>query len=281
MGNTKSSSRITSIQIGLASPEKIRAWSYGEVTKSETINYKSLKPEKGGLFDESIFGPVKDYECACGKYKKIKFKGKVCEKCGVEITESIVRRERVGHIELAAPIAHIWMTKELPCPSKISLVLDISYKEVEQVVYFVNYIVLDEGNGKFTSNFKFKEVIDLSSQKSSKETRSKLRKTLREIYESIDQKASHENAIKYKIARTFYDTLAESNMPFSIEEVFNFISSYTGMRFGIGAEAILELLKNIDLNKEYDDIYSKLRKSEITNDNKTKKLVRRLESIRQ
>lgn len=280
MSNSKSSSRITSIQIGLASPEKIREWSHGEVTKSETINYKSLKPEKGGLFDESIFGPVKDYECACGKYKKIKFKGKVCEKCGVEITESIVRRERVGHIELAAPIAHIWMTKELPCPSKISLVLDISYKEVEQVVYFVNYIVLDEGNGKFTKNFSFKEVIDLSSQKSSKETRSKLRKTLREIYESIDPKKSPEDAIKYKIARTFYDTLAESNMPFSIEEVFNFISSYTGMRFGIGAEAILELLQKIDLNKEYDDIYSKLRKSEITNDIKTKKLVRRLEAIK-
>lgn len=277
--NSKSS-RITSIQIGLASPEKIREWSNGEVTKSETINYKSLKPEKDGLFDEAIFGPVKDYECACGKYKKIKFRGKVCEKCGVEITESIVRRERVGHIELAAPIAHIWMTKELPCPSKISLVLDISYKEIEQVVYFVNYIVLDEGNGKYPKNFNFKEVIDLSSQKSSKETRSKLRKTLREIYESIDVKKSPENAIKYKIARTFYETLAESNMPFSIEEVFNFISSFTGMRFGIGAEAILELLKKIDLSKEYDDIYDKLRKSENTNDVKTKKLVRRLEAIK-
>ncbi|MCF0217705.1 MAG: DNA-directed RNA polymerase subunit beta' [Malacoplasma sp.] len=278
-------SRITSIQIGLASPEKIREWSNGEVTKSETINYKSLKPEKNGLFDEAIFGPVKDYECACGKYKKIKYKGKICEKCGVEITESIVRRERVGHIELAAPIAHIWMTKELPCPSKISLVLDISYKEIEQVVYFVNYIVLDEGhgklpNGKICKNFSFKEVIDLSSQKSSKDTRTKLRKTLREIYESIDTKKSPENAVKYKVARTFYETLAESNMPFSIEEVFKFIGSYTGMRFGIGAEAILELLENIDLNKEYLDIYDKLKKSENTNDVKAKKLVRRLEAIK-
>ena len=277
--NSKSS-RISSIQIGLASPEKIREWSNGEVTKSETINYKSLKPEKDGLFDEAIFGPVKDYECACGKYKKIKHKGKVCDKCGVEITEAIVRRERVGHIELAAPIAHIWMTKELPCPSKISLVLDISYKEIEQVVYFVNYIILDEGNGKFTKNFRFKEVIDLSSQKSSKETRSKLRKTLREIFESIDPESSPENAIKRRIAKTFYDTLAESNMPFSIEEVFNFIGSFTGMRFGIGAEAILELLKNIDLSKEYEDIYEKLKKSENTNDIKTKKLVRRLETIK-
>lgn len=276
----KNNNRITSIQISLSSPEKVRAWSHGEVTKSETINYKSFKPEKGGLFDESIFGPVKDYECSCGKYKKIKFRGKVCEKCGVEITESIVRRERVGHIELAAPIAHIWMTKELPCPSKISLVLDISYKEVEEVVYFVNYIVLQESSDKWTKNFKFKELIDLSSQKSSKETRAKLRKTLREIYESIDENASKENEIKKKIAKTFYDTLADSNMPFSIEEVFNFISSYTGMRFGIGAEAILELLEKIDLNKEYNEIYEALSKNESSNDIKTKKLVRRLEAIK-
>ena len=274
------SSRITSIQIGLASPEKIKQWSKGEVTKSETINYKSLKPEKGGLFDESIFGPMKDYECSCGKYKKIKFRGKICEKCGVEITESIVRRERVGHIELAAPIAHIWMTKELPCPSKISLVLDISYKEVEQVVYFVNYIVLDEGDSKFAKNFKFKEVIDLSSQKASKETRSKLRKTLREIYQTIDPNSSVENKIKHNMGKTFYDTLGESNMPFSIEEVFNYISRYTGMKFGIGAEAILELLQKTNLDSEYEAINKKLKSQEITNDAKTKKLVRRLEAIK-
>ena len=273
-------SRITSIQIGLASPEKIREWSKGEVTKSETINYKSLKPEKGGLFDEAIFGPMKEYECSCGKYKKIKFRGKICEKCGVEITESIVRRERVGHIELAAPIAHIWMTKELPCPSKISLILDISYKEVEQVVYFVNYIVLDEGNSEFPKNFKEKEVVDLSSQKSSKETRSKLRRTLRQIYQSIDPTKSAEDKIKYNMAITFYNTLEQSNMPFSIEEVFNFISRYTGMRFGIGAEAILELLKKIDLDQEYKKIDKALRKQEITNDSKSKKLVRRLEAIK-
>lgn len=273
-------SRITSIQIGLASPEKIREWSRGEVKKSETINYKSLKPEKDGLFDEAIFGPMKDYECSCGKYKKIKFRGKVCEKCKVEITESIVRRERIGHIELAVPIAHMWMTKELPCPSKISLVLDISYKEVEQVVYFVNYIVLDAGNSKFPQNFKEKEVIDLSSQKSSKETRSKLRRTLREIYESIDVNKSAEEKMKYNIARTFYNTLEQSNMPFSIEEVFNFISKYTGMRFGIGAEAILELLQKIDLDKEYKKIDATLRSQEITNDSRTKKLVRRLEAIK-
>lgn len=272
--------RITSIQIELASPEKIRYWSHGEVTKSETINYKSLKPEKDGLFDESIFGPVKDYECACGKYKKIKYKGKRCEKCGVEIAESIVRRERVGHIELAVPIAHIWMIKELPYPSKISLILDISYKEVEQIVYFVNYIVLDEGNDQFPKYFHFKEVIDLSYPKTSKETRIKLRKILRDIYESIDEKTHPENAYKKEIAQTYYNTLSESNLPFSIEEVFNFISSFTGMRFGIGAEAILELLQKIDLDKEYQTIHENLQKAELENDFKTKKLVRRLETIK-
>ena len=123
------------------------------------------------------------------------------------------------------------MTKELPCPSKISLVLDISYKEVEQVVYFVNYIVLDEGDSKFAKNFKFKEVIDLSSQKASKETRSKLRKTLREIYQTIDPNSSVENKIKHNMGKTFYDTLGESNMPFSIEEVFNYISRIRYTRF--------------------------------------------------
>lgn len=272
--------RITSIQINLASPEKIREWSRGEIVKSETINYKSLKPEKGGLFDEAIFGPVKDYECSCGKYKKIKYKGKTCEKCGVEITESIVRRERVGHIELAVPIAHIWMIKELPYPSKISLILDISYKEVEQVVYFVNYIVLDPGHDKFKQRFAFKEIVDLSNQKSSRETRIKLRKILRDIYESIDASINSENKYHKQIAKTYYDTLGESNLPFSIEEVFNFISHYTGMRFGIGAEALLELLQKIDLEQEFIQVCQKLKQAEIDNDLKKKKLVRRLETIK-
>ena len=164
---------IKGLNLGLASPERIRSWSHGEVTRSETINYKTLKPERGGLFDEAIFGPIKDFECSCGKYKKVKYRGKVCERCGVEITESIVRRERMGHIELPIPVAHTWMIKELPNPSKISLLLDIPYKEVEQVVYFVNYIILDD-NGN--PNFKTKDVIDLNNVRSSKANRIKLRK---------------------------------------------------------------------------------------------------------
>ncbi len=133
-----------SIKIGLASPEQIRSWSYGEVTKPETINYRTLKPEQGGLFCERIFGPQKDWECHCGKYKRIRYKGKICERCGVEVTRSKVRRERMGTIELAAPVSHIWYFKTIP--SKIGLVLNVSPKDLEQVIYFSQYIVTDPGN---------------------------------------------------------------------------------------------------------------------------------------
>ena len=132
------------VKIGLASPEKIRAWSYGEVTKPETINYRTLKPEKDGLFCEKIFGPTKDWECHCGKYKRIKFKGKICEKCGVEVTKAKVRRERMGHIELAAPVSHIWYFKGIP--ARMGLMLDISPKDLEKVLYFDSYIVVDPGS---------------------------------------------------------------------------------------------------------------------------------------
>ena len=132
------------MQIGLASPDKIRSWSYGEVKKPETINYRTLKPEKQGLFDERIFGPTKDYECACGKYKRIRYKGRVCDRCGVEVTSAKVRRERMGHIELAAPVSHIWYFKGIP--SRMGLVLDMSPRSLEEVIYFASYVVLDPGD---------------------------------------------------------------------------------------------------------------------------------------
>ena len=131
------------IRIGLASPEKIMEWSRGEVTKPETINYRTLKPEKDGLFCERIFGPSKDWECHCGKYKKIRYKGVVCDRCGVEVTKSSVRRERMGHIALAAPVSHIWYFKGIP--SRMGLILDISPRTLERVLYFASYIVLDKG----------------------------------------------------------------------------------------------------------------------------------------
>ncbi len=143
-----------SIQIGVASPEKIREWSYGEVTKPETINYRTQKPEMGGLFCERIFGPTKDWECHCGKYKRIRYKGVICDKCGVEITKSKVRRDRMGHIELAAPVSHIWYFKGVP--SRIGLMLDMSPKALEQVLYFASHVVLDPGN----TPLMYKQVIN-------------------------------------------------------------------------------------------------------------------------
>lgn len=133
-----------SIKIGLASPEQIRSWSYGVVERPETINYRTQKPERDGLFCERIFGPTKDWECHCGKFKKIRFKGKVCDRCGVEVTRAKVRRERMGHIELSAPVSHIWYFKGTP--SRIGQVLEISQKRLEEILYFTKYIVLDPGN---------------------------------------------------------------------------------------------------------------------------------------
>ena len=131
------------IRISLASPEKIRSWSFGEIKKPETINYRTFKPERDGLFCARIFGPIKDYECLCGKYKRMKYRGVVCEKCGVEVTLQKVRRERMGHIELAAHVAHIWFLKSLP--SRIGLMLDMTLRDLERILYFENYVVIEPG----------------------------------------------------------------------------------------------------------------------------------------
>ena len=184
-----------SIQIGVASPEKIREWSYGEVTKPETINYRTQKPEKDGLFCEKIFGPTKDWECHCGKYKRIRYKGIVCEKCGVEVTRAKVRRERMGHIELAAPVSHVWYSRGVP--SRIGLLLDMGPKQLDQVIYFAAYVVLDPGK---IPTLTYKQVIN--------------DKELREIEEQYGDE------------------------------------SVTGLKVGMGAEAIRELLQAVDLDKE-------------------------------
>src|ERR1700739_2724056 len=131
------------IKIGIASPERIRSWSFGEIKKPETINYRTFKPERDGLFCARIFGPIKDYECLCGKYKRMKYRGIICEKCGVEVTLSKVRRDRMGHVELASPVAHIWFLKSLP--SRIGLLLDMTLKDLERVLYFENYVVIEPG----------------------------------------------------------------------------------------------------------------------------------------
>jgi DNA-directed RNA polymerase subunit beta' len=132
-----SRSDFNQVRISIASPERILSWSYGEIKKPETINYRTFKPERDGLFCARIFGPIKDYECLCGKYKRMKFKGIICEKCGVEVTKKDVRRERMGHIQLAAPVAHIWFLKSLP--SRIALMIDMKLKDLEKVLYFEQF----------------------------------------------------------------------------------------------------------------------------------------------
>ena len=218
---------FNSIQISIASPEKIREWSYGEVTKPETINYRTQKPEKDGLFCEKIFGPMKDWECHCGKYKRVKYKGHVCEKCGVEITRSKVRRERMGHIELAAPVSHIWYFKGVP--SKIGLLLNMGPKQLEQVIYFASYVVLDPGSIK---ELTYKQVIT--------------DKQLREL-----------------------------------EEIYG-DASVTGLKVGMGAESIRELLMAVDLDKESEECKKALADSQESQKGpgqKAIKAIKRLEVI--
>ncbi|MEQ8179349.1 MAG: DNA-directed RNA polymerase subunit beta', partial [Amphiplicatus sp.] len=142
-GQPTGTQRFDEIHIAIASPERIRSWSWGEIKKPETINYRTFKPERDGLFCARIFGPIKDYECLCGKYKRMKYKGIVCEKCGVEVTLQKVRRERMGHIELASPVAHIWFLKSLP--SRVGLLLDMTLKDLERVLYFENYVIMEPG----------------------------------------------------------------------------------------------------------------------------------------
>ena len=151
------------IRIALASPEMIRSWSFGEVKKPETINYRTFKPERDGLFCAKIFGPIKDYECLCGKYKRLKHRGVVCEKCGVEVTQAKVRRERMGHIELASPVAHIWFLKSLP--SRIGLMLDMTLREIERVLYFEAFVVIDPGmtpleRGQLLTDEQYLEAVE-------------------------------------------------------------------------------------------------------------------------
>ena len=209
-------SKFKGIKVSIASPEKIRSWSYGEVKKPETINYRTLKPERDGLFCEKIFGPTKDFECSCGKYKRLRYKNIICDRCGVEVTRSKVRRERMGHIELAAPCSHIWFFKGVP--SKMGLVLDMSPRDLEEVLYFVSYVVIDPGSAPL------------------------------EVKQTLSDK-------EY---RAYYEKYGNS---FTV---------------GMGAEAIKELLKRVDLDKEIADLRAEL---ENTTGQKRIRLVKRLDCL--
>lgn len=208
--------KIKALKIGIASPSKIREWSYGEVKKPETINYRTLRPERDGLFCEKIFGPTKDFECACGKYKRVRYKNIVCDRCGVEVTRSKVRRERMGHIELASPVSHIWFFKGVP--SRMGLILDMSPRDLEEVLYFVSYVVIDKGNAPLENKQTLSE------------------KEYRAYYEKYDN----------------------------------------GFKVGMGAEAIKELLKEVDLEKEINEIEKEL---ETAQGQKRIRLVKRLDVL--
>ena len=207
------------LRIGIASPEKIRSWSYGEVKKAETINYRTLKPERDGLYCEKIFGPTKDFECSCGKYKRLRYKNIVCDRCGVEVTRSKVRRERMGHIELASPVSHIWFFKGVP--SRIGLVLDMSPRDLEEVLYFVSYVVLDPGSAP------------------------------------LEKKQT----ISDKEYRAYYEKYGNS------------------FRVGMGAEAIKELLKQVDLEKEVSEIKEEIDEIKDATSQKRIRLVKRLDVL--
>ena len=255
--------RYGSVQIRLASPEKILEWSRGEVTKPETINYRSLKPEPDGLFCERIFGPTKDYECHCGRLKKIRYQGQVCEKCGVEITTKAVRRERMGHIQLATPVAHIWYLKGIPC--RIGMVLDIPVKQLEEVIYFISHIVLDAGSSKQITKG---EVLD------EKSARTKFACIMREIGETYP-----EDSTERAQCSVWADKMEDRNEPFEFISFASFIGKHTGAKFGIGAEAIKTLLQEIDIDKEFEKIEAELKETTGRKNQRRVKLLKRLEII--
>ena len=192
---------FSGLKVTLASAEDIKSWSYGEVTKPETINYRTLKPEKDGLFDERIFGPTKDWECYCGKYKRIRYRGIICDKCGVEVTQSKVRRERMGHITLACPVAHVWFFKG--APSRLSLLLDISPRALEEVIYFAQYLVIKVDEDKKKTVMKSledagtKRFEDLEKQKNGEKDVIKVRyvKEIESVKERITSKEAQDLAI--------------------------------------------------------------------------------------
>ena len=227
------------IKLSLASPEVIKSWSHGEVTKPETINYRTQRSERHGLFDEKIFGPDKDYECYCGKYKGIRYKGIICEKCGVEITRSIVRRERMGHIDLAAPVAHIWFLKSMP--SRIALLLGITSADVEKVIYFAGYIVTKVSNEEkqgilrdLDAEFKSR-IKNVTVEKEKDELKEKLLLRKKEIESIIEGKVINE--VAYHNYSVKYGTFFEAE---------------------IGAEAIFNIFRNIDLNKLEEKVRKEL-----------------------
>ena len=251
---------LAGIQVGLASPDEIRGWSHGEVTKPETINYRSQKPEMGGLFCERIFGPQKDYECHCGKYKKIRYQGIKCEKCGVEVISKEFRRERMGHIELVSPCTHIWYLKGIP--SRIGLILGVSPKQLEEVVYFAAHIVLNPGESQ---TLQYKQFLD---EKTARVVFVDAINEIRPLIEegSADMLKADELIAKMQNPSETFDFFTNSA----------FITKYTGAEFGEGAAAIKRLLHEVNLEKESEAIAEQMKTASTQN---RLKLAKRLEVV--
>ena len=229
---------LNSIKIKLASPEEILSWSRGEVTKPETINYRTQKAEKDGLFCEKIFGPEKDYECYCGKYKGVRYKGVICDKCGVEVTKSATRRERIGHIKLACPVSHIWFLRAVP--SRMGMVLDIPMQQLERVIYFANYIItkVDEEPKR-----KVLEEIESEYKQKTKSQKAKIKnkKELASVLESLKKarNRAHEEALSVKLLKVLS------------EDEYHHLSLKYGQIFeaGTGAESLRKIFEKIDVRK--------------------------------
>jgi DNA-directed RNA polymerase subunit beta' len=260
------------VRLSLASPEQIRSWSHGEVTKAETINYRTLKPERDGLFCEKIFGPAKDYECHCGRYKKMRYKGVICEKCGVEVAPSSVRRERMGHLELAAPVAHIWFTKLVPSP--LSILLDISPRNLEGVIYFARHIInsVDEEGRK-----KMLKQLDKDKTRKIAEQRRRRNRQIKKLEAGAKSGKKTENPVKKidQLQAEFAEKEAEIEEEFRgrkgeieglkkyeviTEEKYRELGDKYGdiFQIGTGAEAVLEILKEIDIDKLHQELLKKL-----------------------
>jgi DNA-directed RNA polymerase subunit beta' len=246
------------LALRIASPDRIKEWSFGEVTKPETINYRTQRSEKNGLFDEKIFGPDKDYECYCGKYRGIRYKGIVCEKCGVEITRSIVRRERMGHIELATPVSHIWFLRSMP--SRLGLILGMTTADIEKVIYFAGYIVT-----AVHETARAEIMRDLESEYKAK------------VKGSQDEKTKEALKTMYQGAKKEIESIQEGVVLDEIEYGKFSMKYATLFEAGIGAEAIYNICKNIDLKKLEAKLTTDLQKA---NSLEKDKLNRRLSTIR-
>ena len=257
--------KLNAIKVGLASPEMIRSWSHGEVLKPETINYRSQKPEMQGLYCEKIFGPARDYECHCGKYKKIRYAGVVCEKCGVEVISKEVRRERMGHIELAAPCTHIWYLKGIP--SRIGLLLDVSPKHLEEVTYYAAHICLNPGRSEILS---YREFIN---EKNGREVFIPVIKEIQAHGEEWGLKEGSDDALRSDELIARLENHAEV---FDFQTIYMFVRKFTGCEFSEGAAAIKRLLAEVDLDKESEEINRKMKETSTLN---RVKLTKRLEVI--